>query len=791
MTIKAKTIKINIINYVLNKYYPKNDEIIAKISSILDQKEIDINVFYWLFNNDIFSEDILKNDELLNNILNNLNLEQIDNITYSWKEDAYDIEVDKVNTYVANDIVVSNCIFQEQIMQMAQDLAGYTLGEADILRRAIWKKKKKVIEEQREIFVEKASNLWYDKNVVSEIYNDMILPAAEYSFNKCLTKDTKILLANWEYRTIEELIKSKNYKGLELYSLNIDDYKSEKNNYIFELDNIVDIHINWIKDVYKMTLKNWMYIKSTDNHNFLTIEGWKELKDIWIGGKVVVNNTEIDKNVLFDEVISIEYIWKEETFDLEINKNHNFIANWIITHNSHAACYAYIAYQWAYLKSYYPAEYIVSVLMSQWDDLERTAIAIEDAYNHNIKIQYLDVNKSNVEYEFINDKKIALWLKLIKWVWEADLQKIVDERNKGWKYTSFDDFIKRNKLILNKKILAWLLYSGALDELIDQNTGIENIEAVLAYSKKEKKTSNAQVNLFTLFDSLADDKSDSISTLVEMKDPIKKTNNMSLSLNEFASTWLMIKNHPFNWIKTFIEEFELNRDTLHWAKNSSLLKNDKLEVRWVAMIMDLMVNKTNAWKTLVKLKLLWTDYYISAMIGAELLHKYEYELVWKSKENPSGIYKMIEYVWKYSVNEYWRSLFITDINFKDINQAYNVAQNQGKYNINEICDWKKIFDYKNEILNYEKTASILIAEYLLKPENAEMYKEKLKWLKDFLTRHHSPNWEYNIILKTYDWAIKETGLKMSNKDLLINHIEKTSWFKIVWIKKSSETDTKK
>lgn len=527
-------------------------------------------------------------------------------------------------------------VYQEQLMFMAQYMAWFSLWEADLLRRAIWKKKIKIIKEQREVFIEKAKTLGYLEEVTGYVYDATILPAANYSFNK-----------------------------------------------------------------------------------------------------------------------------------------------------SHAACYAFIAYQWAYLKTYYPAEYLVAILMTQWTDLVRTKIAIEDALIDWIKIVPLDINISEVEYKYISDTQISLGLKLIKGVWEWDLQKVIDERDRNWKYISFDDFIQRNKKILNKKILSWLLTSWALDTLIEQNKWIINIDKILNFVKKEKKTPSNQVNLFSLFDNLDDN--DNGSNLIELEDPQQVSNAMSRAINEIENTWLMLKNHPFDWIKTFIENFELNRDTLHWNKNSALLKSNELEIRGVWIIMDIRSTKTGAWKTLTNMKLLWTDYYISAMIWSDLTHQYEYELIWTSKDKPSWIYKMIEYTWKFSINEYGRSLFISELKFKDINQAYNVAKNQWKYKEDDKCSWSDIYLYKNEVLDYKKMASILISEYLLKPENINDYNEKMKDLKEFLLKHHSNSWEYDIVLKTYDGRIKETWLSITNKDALINYIEKTGWLKIVWVKRSSES----
>ncbi|SNR73259.1 DNA polymerase III subunit alpha [Desulfurobacterium atlanticum] len=74
-------------------------------------------------------------------------------------------------------------IYQEQIMQIANVLAGYSLGEADLLRRAMGKKKKEIMEQQREIFVKRAVERGYPKDKVEKLFDD-IAKFAEYGFNK-------------------------------------------------------------------------------------------------------------------------------------------------------------------------------------------------------------------------------------------------------------------------------------------------------------------------------------------------------------------------------------------------------------------------------------------------------------------------------------------------------------------------------------------------------------------------------------------------------------------------------
>lgn len=74
-------------------------------------------------------------------------------------------------------------IYQEQILQIARVLAGYTLGEADILRRAISKKKEEILLKEKPKFIERSTNLGYSKEVAEQIYN-LILKFANYGFNK-------------------------------------------------------------------------------------------------------------------------------------------------------------------------------------------------------------------------------------------------------------------------------------------------------------------------------------------------------------------------------------------------------------------------------------------------------------------------------------------------------------------------------------------------------------------------------------------------------------------------------
>ena len=113
---------------------------------------------------------------------------------------------------------------------------------------------------------------------------------------------------------------------------------------------------------------------------------------------MILNNETISQlsnsDVLWDEVKEIKEIGEQQTYDLEIEDKHNFVANDFIVHNSHAACYAMIAYQTAYLKANYPTEFMTAFLNSESGDVERVAFLIEESQNMGIEVLAPDINES-------------------------------------------------------------------------------------------------------------------------------------------------------------------------------------------------------------------------------------------------------------------------------------------------------------------------------------------------------------------------------------------------------------
>ncbi len=130
---------------------------------------------------------------------------------------------------------------------------------------------------------------------------------------------------------------------------------------------------------------------------------------------------------------------------------------------SHSTCYAYVAYQTAYLKAHYPAEYMSAVLNNA-GNIEKITFFMEECKRMGIKVLGPDINESLNGFAVNNKGEIRFGLGGLKGVGEAAVESIIIERKKSGPFTSLFDFIKRiNQRTVNKKTLESLAYAGGLD----------------------------------------------------------------------------------------------------------------------------------------------------------------------------------------------------------------------------------------------------------------------------------------------------------------------------------------
>ncbi len=134
---------------------------------------------------------------------------------------------------------------------------------------------------------------------------------------------------------------------------------------------------------------------------------------------------------------------------------------------SHATCYSWVAYQTAYMKANYPAEYMAAV-MSRSKDIADVTKLMDDCKAMNIRVLGPDVNESNLKFTVNKDGDIRFGLGAVKGVGETAVQSIIDERQKNGPYTNVFDLVQRVNLnACNRRAMESMALAGALDSFAD------------------------------------------------------------------------------------------------------------------------------------------------------------------------------------------------------------------------------------------------------------------------------------------------------------------------------------
>jgi len=312
-------------------------------------------------------------------------------------------------------------VYQEQLMQIARDLAGFTYGEADVLRKAVGKKIKELVAKQREKFIEGCIKNGIRKNIGEKVFS-FIEPFAGYGFNR-----------------------------------------------------------------------------------------------------------------------------------------------------SHAACYALIGYQTAYLKAHYPAEFMAALLTSDQDNIDRIAIEVHEAKEMGIEVLPPHINESFGEFAVIigadpastrlgslrqddseasgtgKIERVRFGLNAIKNVGHIVVEEIVEERKREGKYESLEQFIERVKTKdLNKKSVEALIKVGALEGFGERNQLLESIDAIQKHGKNLKSIADTHQN--SLFGDMA-----IMTSAIQLSPAIPATKKMKLGW-EKELLGLYVSDHPVKEYQTYFDK---------------------------------------------------------------------------------------------------------------------------------------------------------------------------------------------------------------------------------------------
>lgn len=205
---------------------------------------------------------------------------------------------------------------------------------------------------------------------------------------------------------------------------------------------------------------------------------------------------------------------------------------------AHAACYAYIAYQTAWLKAHHPVEYMAALLTSVKDNKDAKPFYLHVARKMGIAVLIPDVNTSELDFTAVGES-VRFGLSAIRGVGANVVSKIIEGRKAGGPFESFYDFCRRvDYTCLNKKTVESLVLAGAFESLGHTRKGLEeNFEVITAEVIEQRKM--REHGQFDLFSSTGD-----TTTTHETPISLEEHHKDVLLVKEKEALGLYVSDHP-------------------------------------------------------------------------------------------------------------------------------------------------------------------------------------------------------------------------------------------------------
>ncbi len=261
------------------------------------------------------------------------------------------------------------------------------------------------------------------------------------------------------------------------------------------------------------------------------------------------------------------------------------LANYIFTkiepfaeygfNKSHAAAYALIAFQTAFLKTYYKEEFIASTMSTETTNTNKLREFVDELKRLKVNVVRPDINNCFTDFR-TSEKTILYGLGAIKNVGSEAVSNLVKERETKGKFKSLTDFIKRvNPKDINKLQLEGLVKSGAFDKLEKNRKGIfETIPKLIQLNKiyHEEKISKQS----NLFDNVNNSKNEKLKLNTE-----EKWSNKELLSEEFKSLGFYISDHPLNSYKNIFYQLNIKpyREFITDKKNEGLISGTLMTIQ--------------------------------------------------------------------------------------------------------------------------------------------------------------------------------------------------------------------
>lgn len=217
---------------------------------------------------------------------------------------------------------------------------------------------------------------------------------------------------------------------------------------------------------------------------------------------------------------------------------------------SHAVCYAVVAYQTAYLKYHYPKEYMAALLTSVLGQNGKVAEYIEQCRALGVTVLPPDINESRADFSVVGDN-IRFGLGSVKNVGVSLIEKLVQERERGGRYTSFQDFCQRmSSADLNKRVLENLIRCGAFDSLGAKRAALMKVyESVLnSAAADSRRNLSGQLDLFGTWQA---------NTIAGMRLPdVPEYSRRELLMMERETCGLYLSGHPMEELRPLAQKVQ-------------------------------------------------------------------------------------------------------------------------------------------------------------------------------------------------------------------------------------------
>lgn len=226
---------------------------------------------------------------------------------------------------------------------------------------------------------------------------------------------------------------------------------------------------------------------------------------------------------------------------------------------SHATCYAFVAFQTAYLKAHYLPEFMAANLTNNLDNMVKISFFIEDAQHKNIKVLGPDINESELAFSVNKEGNIRFGLAALKGVGSSAIEGVIDERNQNGPYKNIFDFMERiNLKNCNKRSIEAMAKAGAFDcfpemhraqFFITDKDGHNYIDKLITMGSKSQ--SNSQQNQISIFDTEEEDVTESTPEIPTCE----RWSNFEQLRHEKEVAGFYISGHPLDEYKTLLHNF--------------------------------------------------------------------------------------------------------------------------------------------------------------------------------------------------------------------------------------------